>query len=271
VFAAAEGQVIELKELPVAPREDAHQQFAATATVEPALVERSVLLHIADPATAGALSNAIRAEGLRPLFVSDIHDLKRLALEDHPSLALVEHDPPLIDGMAACRAIRLAQGQQSGLPVVVIAARQDSAFGEAAGVTDWLIKPFSESFIRTKVRAWVLRTACRWMRAGLPEDEEQRLASLRALKVLDTPLEDRFDRITRLAAALFQDPRFADNPLVLHEPRIRFYAGAPLILEDGSCVGSLCLIDTRPRLVAETDLARLHDLTDLAVQELERG
>jgi phosphoribosyl 1,2-cyclic phosphodiesterase/FixJ family two-component response regulator len=322
VFAAAEGQVIELKELAVAPREDAHQQFAATATVEPALVERSVLLHIADPATAGALSNAIRAEGLRPLFVSDIHDLKRMVLEDRPSLALVEHDPPLINGMAACRAIRLAQGQQSGLPVVVIAARQDSAFGEAAGVTDWLIKPFSESFIRTKVRAWVLRTACRWMRAGLPEDEEQRLASLRALKVLDTPLEDRFDRITRLAAALFnvpvalvslvdenrqwfksrhglevpetsrdssfcahvvcdgkpmivpdtfQDPRFADNPLVLHEPRIRFYAGAPLILEDGSCVGSLCLIDTRPRLVAETDLARLHDLTDLAVQELERG
>ena len=245
-----------------------------------------------------------------------------MVLEDRPSLALVEHDPPLIDGMAACRAIRLAQGQQSGLPVVVIAARQDSAFGEAAGVTDWLIKPFSESYIRTKVRAWVLRTACRWMRAAIPEDEEQRLASLRALKVLDTPLEDRFDRITRLAAALFnvpvalvslvdenrqwfksrhglevpetsrdssfcahvvcdrepmivpdtfQDPRFADNPLVLHEPRIRFYAGAPLILEDGSCVGSLCLIDTRPRLVAETDLARLHDLTDLAVQELERG
>ena len=149
VFAAAEGQVIELKELPVAPREDAHRQFAATATVEPALVERSVLLHIADPATAGALSNGIRAEGLRPLFVSDIHDLKRIVLEDRPSLALIEHDPPLIDGMAACRAIRLAQGQQSGqesgLPVVVIAARQDSAFGEAAGVTDWLIKPFSEA------------------------------------------------------------------------------------------------------------------------------
>jgi GAF domain-containing protein len=156
----------------------------------------------------------------------------------------------------------------------------------------------------------------------VPEDEEPRLAALRALNVLDTPLEDRFDRITRIAAALFnvpialvslvdedrqwfksrhgldiaetprdssfcahvvgerqpmivadtfKDPRFADNPLVLNEPRIRFYAGAPLILEDGSCIGSLCLIDTRPRLVGEADLARLHDLTDLAVQELERG
>ena len=36
-------------------------------------------------------------------------------------------------------------------------------------------------------------------------------------------------------------------------------------------VSARSLIDTRPRLVAETDLARLHDLTDLAVQELERG
>ena len=36
------------------------------------------------------------------------------------------------------------------------------------------------------------------------------------------------------------------------------------------CVGSLCLIDTEPRLVAD-QISRLHDLTDLAVQELERG
>ncbi len=322
IFAAAEGQVIDLKQPHAAARDDAPSQFAATATVEPALVERSVLVQIGDPATAGALSNAIRAEGLRPHFVSDIRDLKRQVLQDRPSLALIEHSPPLIDGMAACRAIRLAEGEEAGLPVVMIAARQDAVAGETAGVTDWLIKPFSESFIRTKIRAWVLRTACHWMRAGVPENEAQRLSSLRALKVLDTPLEDRFDRITRIAAALFsvpialvslidenrqwfksrhgldisetsrdssfcahvvcdrqpmivpdtfKDPRFADNPLVLHEPRIRFYAGAPLILEDGSCVGSLCLIDTRPRHVGETDLARLYDLSDLAVQELERG
>jgi ribonuclease BN (tRNA processing enzyme) len=321
VFAAAEGQVVDLKAAHAAAHEDAPRQFAATAAVEPALVERSVLLHIADAATAGALSNAIRAEGLRPQFASDIHELERLVREDPPSLALIEHDPPRIDGMAACRAIRM-EGQDSGLPLVIVASRQDAASGEAAGVTDWLIKPFSESFIRTKVRAWVLRTACHWTRAVVPEDEEPRLAALRALNVLDTPLEDRFDRITRIAAALFnvpialvslvdedrqwfksrhgldiaetprdssfcahvvgerqpmivadtfKDPRFADNPLVLNEPRIRFYAGAPLILEDGSCIGSLCLIDTRPRLVGEADLARLHDLTDLAVQELERG
>jgi GAF domain-containing protein len=224
--------------------------------------------------------------------------------------------------MAMAQALRQAEGQESDLPVVIVAAKEDAAAGSAAGVTDWLIKPFSESFTRTKVRAWVLRTACHWMRAAVPEDEEERLASLQALKILDTGQEDRFDRVTRLAAALFnvpvalvslvdanrqwfksrhgldatetsrdasfcahvvydrqpiivpdtfQDSRFADNPLVLGEPRIRFYAGAPLILQNGSCVGSLCLIDTRPRFMGESDLARLHDLTELAVQELERG
>jgi hypothetical protein len=44
---------------------------------------------------------------------------------------------------------------------------------------------------------------------------------------------------------------------------------APLILDDGSCIGSLCLIDIRPRFLAEPDLARLHDLADVAVRELD--
>jgi PAS domain S-box-containing protein len=44
-----------------------------------------------------------------------------------------------------------------------------------------------------------------------------------------------------------QDPRFAGNPLVIGDPRIRFYAGTPLVGADGQAVGSLCVVDRVPR------------------------
>jgi GAF domain-containing protein len=64
------------------------------------------------------------------------------------------------------------------------------------------------------------------------------------------------------------DPRFRDNPMVLGEPFVRFYAGAPLELAGGLRVGTLCLIDTRPRGIDPLDLAILNTLRDLIVREL---
>lgn len=44
-----------------------------------------------------------------------------------------------------------------------------------------------------------------------------------------------------------QDPRFAGAPLVAGQPHLRFYAGAPLVLEEGIAVGTLCVYDSQPR------------------------
>lgn len=67
------------------------------------------------------------------------------------------------------------------------------------------------------------------------------------------------------------DERFADNPLVTGDPYIRFYAGAPLILQSGHSPGTLCLIDTKPRQLDELDLAILSTLRDLVVKELSNA
>ncbi|MEA2117095.1 GAF domain-containing protein [Halovibrio sp. HP20-50] len=66
-----------------------------------------------------------------------------------------------------------------------------------------------------------------------------------------------------------QDKRFADNPLVGGTPHIRFYAGYPVRPLDGMAVGTLCLIDRRPRTFSERDLKLLGSLAG-QVEELLR-
>ncbi len=158
------------------------------------------------------------------------------------------------------------------------------------------------------------------MQAPLPPpDEVQRLAELHRLGILDTDPEERFDRITRLAATLLDmpialvslvdeqrqwfkstcglevkqtpryisfcghtilnddvfvvpeatvDARFADNPLVTGEPHIRFYAGYALKTAQGQRVGTLCVIDRKPRILTPTQLALLEDLARIAEDEI---
>jgi GAF domain-containing protein len=67
----------------------------------------------------------------------------------------------------------------------------------------------------------------------------------------------------------FQDPRFADNPLVIKGPRIRFYAGCPIFV-GANCIGTVCVVDNRPREVDTDMIDLLHDLAALAEIELQK-
>lgn len=66
-----------------------------------------------------------------------------------------------------------------------------------------------------------------------------------------------------------RDPRFADNPLVLEDPRIRFYAGAPLITPDNFAIGTLCAIDVKPRELTPNQRMALKTLSCHVVDLLE--
>jgi signal transduction histidine kinase len=65
------------------------------------------------------------------------------------------------------------------------------------------------------------------------------------------------------------DVRFADNPLVTDAPDIRFYAGAPIVLGDGSRVGTLCVIDRQPRRLNATQREIVSNLAMAAAHALE--
>ena len=157
---------------------------------------------------------------------------------------------------------------------------------------------------------------------AIPANDKERLASLRSLGLVDTPPEERFDAVTRLATTIFglpisyislvdetkqylksrvgldfcessretsfcghailenepliipdttKDERFADNPQVTGQPFARFYAGLPLRGPGGFNIGTLCLMDTKPRDFSPENIKALKELGVIAERELHLG
>ncbi|WP_372659193.1 ATP-binding protein [Hydrogenophaga sp.] len=99
-------------------------------------------------------------------------------------------------------------------------------------------------------------------RVGLGVEETDRDVAFCSHAIL-TPLE-----LMTVEDAM-QDPRFHDNPLVTGEPHIRFYAGAPIVTEDGYALGTVCVIDRTARTLTEAQQQALRSLSRLVVNLLE--
>ena len=89
------------------------------------------------------------------------------------------------------------------------------------------------------------------------------------------PREFSFDAYTVAAKELVMvedaahDPRFSGNPLVASDPKIRFYAGAPLLTPDGFAVGTLCVMDRKARELSADQVAALWALSRQVMTQLE--
>lgn len=153
-------------------------------------------------------------------------------------------------------------------------------------------------------------------------DDDERVAELRSLNLLDTPREPRFDRLTALVADVLdmpmvfvnlvdaerqwfkstcgldgvsdtprdvgfcahaihepdillipdasRDERFHDNPFVTGDFHLRFYAGVPIRGPRGKAIGTLCLVDTKPRALSERQLGQLRQFAKIVEAEALR-
>lgn len=110
---------------------------------------------------------------------------------------------------------------------------------------------------------------------SLVDDKRQWFKSRYGLDATETPREVAFcahaiqSKDVMVIEDAKLDSRFADNPLVTGDPLIRFYAGAPLFVEEGYCLGTLCVIDRRPRKLDAEQLESLALLRDSVVSLLE--
>jgi phosphoribosyl 1,2-cyclic phosphodiesterase len=309
-----------------AAREGDSFDIAPVAKTATAAEPRSALVQLGIPDDAAivlwgvnaderaVLDAAAGAENIASETAGDMNEVAAFARRQRASIVFLGDAEG--EAVAGARELRAA-GVDA--PIIFIADRPPPAESPAIEGADWLFRPFTLQYARTRMKAWMLRAVCRWRNAPLPADEAQRLEILRQLCLLDTPAEERFDRHTRIAASALDtpmaavtlvdrdrqwfksrrgfdapetprdqaicshavyhqepvivpdtlhDPRFADSPLVVGEPHVRFYAGIPLKVGDGAPVGTLCVMDYRPRDLSAEQVQVLTDIARLVEKEL---
>lgn len=224
-------------------------------------------------------------------------------------------------------AVRI-RGQLSSVKILVGAWNATGDLASAtersrsAGIAEVAVS-LAEAVV--KIARMIAPLADEMMAAPILPNEEERLHELNGLKLLDTPAEEKFDRLTKRLVRLFnvpialvslidkdrqwfksqtglpadlaearstprdvsvcghviarnemlvvpdlaRDPRFANNPF-LNKRGLRFYAGVPLRGPNGLPIGSICILDTKPRDMSREEERLLRVVAEDAMEEIKR-
>jgi phosphoribosyl 1,2-cyclic phosphodiesterase/CheY-like chemotaxis protein len=246
IFPAAEGHSIELT-VERAARAKPTSPEASALRVAGTPAGHTLLLGLTKPPEIQTIAEAARADDVDVVECSGVDEILQRCVQVLPSLVMLDGDPA---GLDVCQAIRALDDQHArDVPIIMVA----SEARVAECVTDWLVSPFTVEYARTRMRAWLIRTECRWVRAPLPEDEAARLSALRELGILDTATEERFDRITRLLAAVLDVP--VSLLSLVDQDRQWFKSRVGLSVGETSREASFCahaILESEPLVVSDT-------------------
>ncbi|MHB1192941.1 MAG: ATPase, T2SS/T4P/T4SS family [Longimicrobiales bacterium] len=284
------------------------------------------VLAVADAAALEILRGTLAEGGVTATEAPNGQMAIALVASQQPDLLVVGPPSSSLDVAGLIHIVRGVLGMRDLQVLAIVASEEEADPLLESGADDFLALPLRATSARARLKS-VLRRQDRWstpeevMRPRTPANEADRLADLRSTGVLDTPPEERFDRLTRKAAehfgvpasmvslvdadrqwwksrhgtdstgtprdvsfcghAILQDDvfvvedayldaRFADNPLVTGDSKVRFYAGYPLKGPGGHNVGSFCIVDHEPRAFTEADAQVLKELGREVEAELAR-
>ena len=284
------------------------------------IMTHAVLLNFGSAENVKTVTDIMKTDAIKIIVANTAEDVMSAIAEKPVSLLVADMDLGLfsLDEVIAEIEKRADVGG-STLPLIAVSSEELPEGADSEHLKDWIIKPFSNEYLRTRIRAALLQEAGKWVRAPLIPGESARLAEIQRYGLSQKTGEERYDRLTRLVANYFnvpiclitlveadrqlfmskvgtdliqtprdqsicahailkrevlhiantdEDDRFAENPMVIGGPKVKFYAGAPVSLPSGHTIGTLCVYDTKPRQLERAEIQALQDFATLVEKEL---
>lgn len=212
--AASEGSVIDLtgnsdtyKIAPVSVKPVSDSQIDALSKPLSDIITYAVLLTFGSSLEVVNVTDIMKTDAIK-IMVADTKEEILLAIKERPiSLLVVDMDLDLFDLPSLIDAIRTrAEEGAAPLPLIAVSSQEMPQDADYPELKDWIIKPFSNEYLRTRIRSTLLQEAGKSARAPRIPGESARLADIQRYGLIDKKGQAKYDRLTRLVGTYFRAP-----------------------------------------------------------------